>query len=61
VAKLGGKSQKVDIGKQVHPSGVELPLPPIILASFGSDPAKKTVCVYGHLDVQPAEKVVTSS
>ena len=71
VERLGGQHRKVDIGSQQHPSGVELPLPPIILASFGADPAKRTVCVYGshctaglltltrcsHLDVQPAEKV----
>ncbi|XP_013763574.1 cytosolic non-specific dipeptidase-like, partial [Pundamilia nyererei] len=36
------------------PSGEEIPLPPIILGQLGSDPAKKTVCIYGHLDVQPA-------
>lgn len=36
------------------PSGEEIPLPPIILGHLGSDPAKKTVCIYGHLDVQPA-------
>ena len=29
-------------------------LPPIILGNLGADPGKKTVCVYGHLDVQPA-------
>uniref|UniRef100_A0A3B4FPZ2 Cytosolic non-specific dipeptidase n=1 Tax=Pundamilia nyererei TaxID=303518 RepID=A0A3B4FPZ2_9CICH len=33
---------------------IEIPLPPIILGQLGSDPAKKTVCIYGHLDVQPA-------
>jgi len=27
-----------------------------LLGEFLSDPSKKTVCVYGHLDVQPAEK-----
>lgn len=32
------------------------PLPPILLGEFNSDAAKKTVCVYGHLDVQPAAK-----
>lgn len=37
------------------PSGEEIPLPPIILGHLGSDPAKKTVCIYGHLDVQPAQ------
>lgn len=36
------------------PDGSEIPLPPIILGKLGSDPGKKTVCVYGHLDVQPA-------
>ncbi|CAB9500595.1 Cys-Gly metallodipeptidase DUG1 [Seminavis robusta] len=34
----------------------ERPLPPILLGEFHVDPAKKTVCVYGHLDVQPAKK-----
>ena len=36
------------------PDGSEIPLPPILLGKLGSDPQKKTVCVYGHLDVQPA-------
>lgn len=36
------------------PSGEEIPLPPIILGHLGSDQKKKTVCIYGHLDVQPA-------
>ena len=34
----------------------ERPLPPILMAEFLSDPKKMTVCVYGHLDVQPANK-----
>lgn len=29
-------------------------MPPVILGSLGSDPSKPTVCVYGHIDVQPA-------
>lgn len=32
----------------------ERPLPPILLGEFLVDPKLKTVCVYGHLDVQPA-------
>jgi len=36
------------------PSGEQIPLPPIVLGRLGSDPGKKTVCIYGHLDVQPA-------
>ncbi|KAF5279099.1 hypothetical protein FQA39_LY05777 [Lamprigera yunnana] len=42
------------IGFEKLPDGTEIPLPPIILASLGNDPQKKTVCIYGHLDVQPA-------
>jgi len=41
--------------EQKTPDGQMIPLPPIILGHYGSDPAKKTVCVYGHLDVQPAK------
>ncbi|KAJ1344117.1 hypothetical protein BSLG_001257 [Batrachochytrium salamandrivorans] len=36
--------------------GQEIDLPPIILATYGTDPTKKTVLVYGHYDVQPASK-----
>ena len=40
-----------------NPLGTEeRPLPPILMGEFHVDPAKKTVCVYGHLDVQPASK-----
>ncbi|XP_015923394.1 cytosolic non-specific dipeptidase [Parasteatoda tepidariorum] len=46
----------VDIGKQTLPDGKIIPLPPILLGTLGNDPSKKTVCVYGHLDVQPAYK-----
>ncbi|KAM9385058.1 cytosolic non-specific dipeptidase isoform 1-T2 [Pholidichthys leucotaenia] len=54
IERLGGTVELVDIGKQKLPSGEEIPLPPIILGQLGSDPGKKTVCIYGHLDVQPA-------
>ncbi|XP_035286629.1 cytosolic non-specific dipeptidase-like [Anguilla anguilla] len=54
IEKLGGTVELVDIGKQKLPSGEEIPLPPIVLGQLGSDPRKKTVCIYGHLDVQPA-------
>lgn len=36
------------------PDGQTLPIPPVILGELGNDPGKPTVCVYGHLDVQPA-------
>uniref|UniRef100_A0A3B3H354 Carnosine dipeptidase 2 n=1 Tax=Oryzias latipes TaxID=8090 RepID=A0A3B3H354_ORYLA len=54
IERLGGTVELVDVGTQKLSSGELLPLPPIILGSLGSDPAKKTVCIYGHLDVQPA-------
>ncbi|XP_074195939.1 cytosolic non-specific dipeptidase isoform X2 [Rhinolophus sinicus] len=54
IKQLGGSVELVDIGMQKLPDGSEIPLPPIVLGTLGSDPQKKTVCVYGHLDVQPA-------
>ena len=49
--------QLKDLGTQPPPvADPTLQLPPIVLARFGSDPAKKTVLVYGHYDVQPALK-----
>lgn len=32
-----------------------LALPKVVTAQFGTDPSKYTVCVYGHVDVQPAK------
>lgn len=40
------------LGKQ--PDDPSLDLPPIVIGRYGTDPAKKTVLVYGHYDVQPA-------
>lgn len=37
------------------PDGSTLALPKVATAQFGSDPNKRTVCVYGHVDVQPAK------
>ncbi|KHJ80679.1 hypothetical protein OESDEN_19642 [Oesophagostomum dentatum] len=34
----------------------QLPLPPVLFGQLGDDKSKKTVLVYGHLDVQPAAK-----
>lgn len=49
--------QLKDLGTQPPPVvDASLQLPPIVLARFGADPAKKTVLVYGHYDVQPALK-----
>ncbi|XP_030666124.1 beta-Ala-His dipeptidase isoform X3 [Nomascus leucogenys] len=53
---LGAHVASVDMGSQQLPDGQSLPIPPIILAELGSDPTKGTVCFYGHLDVQPADR-----
>lgn len=45
-----------DVGTQELPGGKKIPLPPVLFATLGSDKKKKTVCIYGHLDVQPALK-----
>lgn len=49
---LGGEVELADLGVQ---HGANIPLPPVLLGILGKDPAKKTLCVYGHLDVQPAK------
>jgi len=49
IARLGGKAT-------LHPNPCGASLPPILLGEFASSPEKKTVCVYGHLDVQPAQR-----
>ena len=54
---LGGVVTLEDIGMQQQDDGTEIPLPPVILGYLGNDPKKKTVCIYGHLDVQPAKLV----
>ena len=50
----GAVTRFVDIGEQTMHDGTKLKLPPIILGQLGTDPAKKTLLVYGHMDVQPA-------
>lgn len=46
-----------DLGTEDFPDGSKVGLPPVLLgelkAGESSEP-KKTVCIYGHLDVQPA-------
>ncbi|XP_039190329.1 beta-Ala-His dipeptidase isoform X1 [Crotalus tigris] len=44
-----------DMGIQQLSNGQNIPLPPVILAKFGEDPQKPTVCFYGHVDVMPAK------
>ncbi|XP_022518134.1 cytosolic non-specific dipeptidase [Astyanax mexicanus] len=54
--KIKGTVELVDIGSQQLPDGSSLALPKVVVAQFGSDTNKATVCVYGHVDVQPAKK-----
>jgi nonspecific dipeptidase len=51
---LGTTVELCDIGLQTLPDGTQIPLPPLVFGVLGNDPAKKTVLIYGHLDVQPA-------
>lgn len=55
--KFGSKTELVDVGTQTLSDGSVIPLPPILLGTLGNDPQKKTLLVYGHMDVQPALKV----
>lgn len=61
---LGADVETRDLGKQDW-HGTSLDLPPIVLATVGNDPSKKTILVYGHYDVQPVSsqvhKIETSS
>ncbi|KAI5736075.1 hypothetical protein M8J77_026337 [Diaphorina citri] len=54
--QLGATVEICDIGNQTLPNGESIKYPPVILGNLGNDKAKHTVLVYGHLDVQPAEK-----
>ena len=44
----------IDIGTQPL-DGQTIPLPPVVFAQVGDDATKKTITIYGHYDVQPAE------
>lgn len=52
--KLGATTELADNGIETLLDGKKIPLPPILFGQLGNDPAKKTVLIYGHLDVQPA-------
>ncbi|KAI0559084.1 Peptidase M20 [Gracilaria domingensis] len=59
IEDLGGKSDKVLVGFQELDDGQRFDLPPVILAEFeagNKQKSKPTVLVYGHYDVQPADK-----
>lgn len=58
--ELGAKMWTVENpkGMQIGPNGEEVPYPPILLGQYPPklDEKKKTILIYGHLDVQPALK-----
>lgn len=51
---LGAEVELRPLGKQPHKE--HLDLPPVLVGRYGRDPSKRTILVYGHYDVQPAEK-----
>ncbi|CAI4223857.1 unnamed protein product [Auanema sp. JU1783] len=51
--KIGATTEIVPLSVEGHN---DPPLPPVLLGVLGNDPNKKTLVVYGHLDVQPAKK-----
>lgn len=55
--RYGVQTRQVDIGEQLfdEKTGLKLPLPPVIFGRIGDDQAKKTLLIYGHYDVQPAQ------
>ncbi|KAK7461443.1 hypothetical protein VKT23_008621 [Stygiomarasmius scandens] len=50
---LNVDARQVELGPQ---SGTNVNLPPLVIGTLGTDPKKKTVLIYGHFDVQPAQK-----
>ena len=60
IENLDGTTRLAELGTESLADGTKLPLPPVLLGQIGQDPEKKTVLIYGHLDVQPAKKVSMS-
>lgn len=52
---LGISCFQVENGMQTMPDGSKIQLPPVLFGTLGNDKNKKTVLIYGHLDVQPAQ------
>lgn len=52
----GFSAELFELGDETFPDGSKAVLPPAILGHLGKDPKKKTLLIYGHLDVQPASK-----
>ncbi|KAG7469952.1 hypothetical protein MATL_G00134320 [Megalops atlanticus] len=56
IQEMGGRVEFADVGTQQLASGETVALPPVLLADFERDARKPTLCIYGHVDVQPAKK-----
>ncbi|KAM4688465.1 beta-Ala-His dipeptidase-like [Discoglossus pictus] len=56
VRALGATVDLIDMGTETLSDGQIIPYPPAILAELGKDASKVTLCIYGHVDVQPAKK-----
>uniref|UniRef100_A0A1I8BKJ6 M20_dimer domain-containing protein n=1 Tax=Meloidogyne hapla TaxID=6305 RepID=A0A1I8BKJ6_MELHA len=52
--KLGIICKQIENSNQTLPDGTTIPLPPVLFGTLGNDKKKKTLLIYGHLDVQPA-------
>ncbi|KAI0249777.1 CNDP dipeptidase [Lactifluus subvellereus] len=52
--QYGVETKAVDLGTHVM-DGQNLRLPPLVLGRIGDDKSKKTILIYGHFDVQPAQ------
>lgn len=53
---MGASVEYRDVGIQTLPDGRQIPLPSVLFATLSASRGapSPTVCVYGHLDVQPA-------
>jgi len=52
--QYGVETKTVDLGTHTM-DGHSLKLPPVVLGRIGDDKSKKTILLYGHFDVQPAQ------
>ncbi|XP_022162428.1 cytosolic non-specific dipeptidase-like [Myzus persicae] len=51
---LGADVELCDIGQQTF-NDKKVQLPPVLIGTLGNNKSKTTICLYGHLDVQPAD------
>ncbi|KAI0293927.1 CNDP dipeptidase [Russula brevipes] len=53
--QYGVETKAVELGTHIM-DGHNLKLPPALLGRIGDDKSKKTILIYGHFDVQPAQQ-----